>query len=43
MSPKALVGSGLPQTLMQRKSLGWFHRPFKKADLKLLAMHSWSD
>ncbi|XP_078006118.1 uncharacterized protein LOC144455891 [Phascolarctos cinereus] len=43
MSPKALLSSRQPQTLMQRKSLGWFHRPFKKADLKLLATRSSSD
>ncbi|KAM9641908.1 umcharacterized LOC128092248 homolog [Loxodonta africana] len=30
MSPTAPSVSAQPKTLMQRKSLDWFHRPFKK-------------
>ncbi|KAM9722427.1 uncharacterized protein [Bos indicus] len=30
MSPTAPSASAQPETLMQRKSLDWFHRPFKK-------------
>ncbi|XP_077003300.1 uncharacterized protein LOC143672591 [Tamandua tetradactyla] len=30
MSPTALLVSAQPKTLMRRKSLDWFHRPFKK-------------
>ncbi|XP_063100245.1 umcharacterized LOC128092248 homolog [Cavia porcellus] len=30
MSPAAPLDSAKPQTLMERESLGWFHRPFKK-------------
>ncbi|XP_062063353.1 umcharacterized LOC128092248 homolog [Lepus europaeus] len=30
MSPPAAWVSAQPETLMQRKSLDWFHRPFKK-------------
>ncbi|XP_074149990.1 uncharacterized protein LOC141557747 [Sminthopsis crassicaudata] len=42
MSPKALSGSRQPQTSMRRKSPSCFHRPFKKAGLKSLAMRSLS-
>ncbi|XP_055455889.1 umcharacterized LOC128092248 homolog [Meriones unguiculatus] len=30
MSPTAPLVSVQPKTSMQRKSLDWFHRPFKK-------------
>ncbi|KAM6183852.1 uncharacterized protein O8D03_012486 [Erethizon dorsatum] len=30
MSLTAPLDSAKPQTLMERKSLDWFHRPFKK-------------
>ncbi|XP_075416742.1 uncharacterized protein LOC142459238 [Tenrec ecaudatus] len=30
MSPTAPLVLAQPQTLMQRKSRDWFHRPFKK-------------